>query len=242
MRRKRADAVREVQGTAPDTQDVRVVLGSSASEGACPLRVVATMRGPVTGAPMIDGLLAAVVAQQAGAVAGFGPLASVEIPIAREPDGRFHLASGPLATFDGHEHRWVNRKFPLGEAQMFADAKLKRIAISAGPCKSYRIPHEVRFVEGDNIAWYCVGDEARVRELLHCVTHLGRRRAVGRGAVGSWLVEPTEPWDGFPLVEDGRALRPLPVDWPGILEPKKRMHTLTYPYWEHTREELCAVP
>ena len=51
-----------------------------------------------------------------------------------------------------------------------------------------------------------------------------------------------EPWDGFPVVCGGRALRPLPVDWPGLVEPAKAYHTLTYPYWEHSREELCAVP
>lgn len=242
-RRKRAEAVRPVQVAASYAQgDVREVLGTPASAGAIPLRVVATMRGPITAAPMLDALLASVIAQRGGAVAGFGPLLDVEVPIAREPLGRFHLASGPIVSWESHEMRWVNRKFPLAEGQLLGDDKLKRVHISGGACKSYRIPHEVRFAEGGLIAWYCVGDAEEIRALLMDVTHLGRRRAVGRGAVASWMVEETEPWDGFPVVEDGRVLRPLPVDWPGIIAPKLAMHTLTYPYWEHAREEMCAVP
>ncbi len=235
--------MREVQARAVDTaDDMPGVCREEERRTARPLRIVAHMRGPVTGAPMLDGLLAAVVAQQRGLVAGFGPLEHVDIPIEWEPGTRFHLASGPLVAYDGHEHRWVNRKFPLGEAQMLGDTKLKRVHLGAGPTKSYRIPHEAKFCMGDQIAWYCVGDEEAIRSLLVFVGYLGRRRAVGRGAVERWLVEPTEPWGGFPLVQDGKALRPLPVDWPGLVEPTMAMHTLTYPYWEHTREELCAVP
>ena len=239
-RRKRPDAVRAVQGSPPHAQgDVRAVFGSPASPGASPLRIVATMRSAITSPPMLDGLLASVVAQKAGLVPGFGPMHLVEIPVAREPGGRFHLATSPMFDVEAHELRYVNQKFPIAEAQMFGDAKLRRVHVSQGATKSYRIPTEAMHVEGDKVAWYCVGDEEPIRELLRCVTHLGKKRGVGRGAVASWLVTPT---DECVMVMEGRPTRPLPLDWPGVTRGRKRMHTLTYPYWEHGREEMLWLP
>lgn len=188
---------------------------------------------------MLDALLASVVAQKAGLVAGFGPMHTVRIPVAEEPRGRFHLATSPIFYADAHELRYVNQKFPIAESQMFGDAKLKRVHVSQGATKSYRIPQEAMHVDGDVIAWYCVGDEEPIRRLLHCVTHLGKKRGVGRGAVAAWLVEPTEE---CLMVNEGRPTRPLPLDWPGVTRGRKRMHTLTYPYWEHGREELLWLP
>ena len=102
---------------------------------------------------------ASVVAQKAGLVAGFGPMHTVRIPVAEEPRGRFHLATSPIFYADAHELRYVNQKFPIAESQMFGDAKLKRVHVSQGATKSYRIPQEAMHVDGDVIAWYCVGDE-----------------------------------------------------------------------------------
>jgi hypothetical protein len=206
------------------------------------MRVRAIVRAAVTGPPPIDSLLASVEAQRAGLVAGFGPLQPVEIPIARESAGRFHLCSAALAEYDAHELRWVNRKFPLAEAQIMAGPRLKRVNISAGACKSYRLPHEAAWPKDDTITWFAAGDRDRVRELLGYVTHLGRRRAVGRGAVREWIVEPWETWEGFPVVLDGKPLRPLPLDWPGLVEPAEGYGTLTFPYWDHVREDRCAMP
>jgi hypothetical protein len=59
--------------------------------------------------------------------------------------------------------------------------------------------------------------------------------------VAEWSVDACEPWgDGFPVVRDGRALRTLPADWPGLVDPVLRYRVLSPPYWEHTREEVCA--
>lgn len=208
-----------------------------------PLLVTVHLRGAVTGAPMLDGLLAFVVAERAGLVAGFGPLQDVEIPIEREPGGRFHLATSPLVAWERHELRYVNRKFPIAEAQAFAAPSLRRVNIGHGACRSYRIPGNVSFAEGDAIHWYCVGDAEAIRALLASVTHLGKRRAVGRGAVARWEVAPCTPWaPGFPLVLAGKPMRPLPPDWPGLVAPTLAYHTLSFPYHRHTEEELAAVP
>jgi len=208
-----------------------------------PLAITAHLRGPITGAPMLDGLLAFVVAARAGHVAGFGPLEQVEIPIAMEPEGRFHMCSSPIVSWDQRELRYINRKFPLHEAQLLGDARLRRVQLSAGATKSYRIPGEVAWAERDVIRWYAIADADAVREILLVVTHLGKRRAVGRGAIDRWEVEPCESWgEGFPVVHDGKPVRPLPADYPGLHEPSLAYSTLSFPYYQHERETLCAVP
>ena len=45
--------------------------------------------------------------------------------------------------------------------------------------QGFRFPVEAAFLD-DALRWWCVGDRTRVGELLELVTHIGRRRAVGR--------------------------------------------------------------
>lgn len=214
-----------------------------------PIAVTARLRGAIAlsnGPIALDALLAAAVCLRDGIPpatdeAGIVP---IEIPVAREPGGRFHLATVSFGTTEEAEHRWTNRRFPLAEAQDMADAKLRRIQITAGPCKSYRLPLATGHLEGDELHWWCLGELDAVRDLLvTCVSYLGKRRAVGLGKVERWTVEPCEPWDGFPVVRGGLPMRPIPPDWPG-LSPKVETayRTITYPYWRRTAEELLAVP
>src|ERR1700755_142975 len=172
----------------------------------------------------IDGLLAAAVAIRDGLPpATPGAIVPIEIPVAREPEGRFHLASFASFSWEIFERRFVNRRFPTTEAQVLAGPKLRRIDISTGPAKSYRIPMEVGHVAGDQLTWWCVGDEDEVRGLLGLITHLGKRRAVGLGRVRAWKVEAcSETWDGFPVVAGGKPLRTLAIDWPRLGEIGKR--------------------
>lgn len=213
-----------------------------------PLCVRAVLAGPVAlpgGSLALDGLLAAKVAEETGlpppSVHG---VQQVEVPLAKAPGGRFHLASFASFRWEVHEARWVNRRFPVPEAQALAGPKLRRITLSSGPCKSYRLPLEVGHVEADTLTWWCTGDAGEVQRLLALVTHLGKRRAVGHGRVREWLVEECQPWgEGFPVVRDGHPMRPLPPDWPGLSAQVELAYaTLSFPYWLRHREEVCAVP
>lgn len=168
-------------------------------------------------------------------------IVDLEIPLQKDPTGRFYLASFGMCEMEKHVVRYVNRRAPIEQMQMWG--LRMSLTLSAGANKSYRIPHYVARLVDDRLTWWCVGDEAQVRDLLRDVSYLGKKRAVGLGRVKSWHVEPTEPWEGFPVLLDGRPLRTLPADYPGIeAECELSVDRLTPPYWLPVGRELCAVP
>jgi hypothetical protein len=213
-----------------------------------PLRVVATLRGAVAvpnGAIAIDSLLGAAVASRFAVPPPLSPsmLVEIGIPIARERD--IYLCSLGEYAAELHEHRWVNRRFPVSEAQNMGEAKFRRITISTGPCKSYRLPLDTVHVEHDVMTWWAVGEVSTVLDLLENHIHyLGKKRSVGLGAVTRWEVEPIpEPWPGFPVLRDGLPTRPLPLDWPGLSpDAEQAYRVLSPPYWRRDLEVLAAIP
>ena len=171
------------------------------------------------------------------------PLPPPEIPIARSACGRLFLCSHALFDVEAHEKTWINKRFPMKEAQAMSTPTLRRILVGGGLSKGWRIPREKVHLQGDRIVWYALGERGRIEELLETVSHLGPRRGVGNGRVSEWLVEPCEAWEGFPVLRDGQPLRALPFDWPGLSgEFRVDWQVLMPPYWERHRERECAVP
>lgn len=192
----------------------------------------------------LDALVAAAKAARDGLPPPLDPslLVPIEIPIQREPWGRFHLCSSSMLDVEISETQHTHRRPPIEQYQALAGPKLRRVDVSTAENKAYRIPRPVAHLRGDQIIWYAVAQRGPLLALLEQVTHLGRRRAVGLGRVRQWTVEPCDPWDGFPIMRVGKALRPLPLDWPGLRAPRTGFSCLTYPYWAHPRKELCAIP
>lgn len=224
-----------------------------------PLEVTARLNGPVCmpyGPPALDGILAWAVCQRDGIEPALRvrDMVPVEVPIQREPGGRFHLASCAQFEVEAREGQWTNRRFPMEWAQMLAPVSVTEtkkglktrpvtsILISGGPSKSFRIPREVLHLEGDTMRWWCLGDRQEIENLLSFVLFVCKRRGVGLGEVAEWTVRECKPWDGFPVVRDGAPLRPLPPDWPGLVEPEMGFACITYPYWLAEEEQVCAVP
>jgi hypothetical protein len=212
-----------------------------------PLRVVAEMGGPVclpNGRLHLDALLAAAVARRDGIPPDLdlSMVQPIEIPVEREPGGRFHLCSSSLLEVEVSELVYTNRRAPIEQYQTLGTKKIKTIQISLGANKSYRTPRYVSHAVDDRISWFAIGDAAEIRELLACIGHLGKRRAVGLGRMRRWVVEACDTWEGFPLVHNGVPLRPLPTDWPGVRDSKLGLSCITYPYWDHTKEDLCLLP
>jgi CRISPR type IV-associated protein Csf3 len=216
-----------------------------------PLRVTAEMVSRVMLSPEplhLDALLMAAVARRDG----LPPLTSaadaidappLDIPIALSECGRYYLASAAIGDVVSRENRFIQRRFPLQECITRGSDSIKRIALTSGTCKSFRVPAETQHMP--TIVWYAVGDEHAVRELLGWVTRIGRRRGVGEGLVREWRVEQCESWQGFPVILDGRPLRHMPVDVPGI-ESHVASHGACVgrcrpPYWLHHDETDLAV-
>lgn len=209
-----------------------------------PLRVEATLVGAVQlHRPVaLDALLMAAVAVRDDLPPiGVGERIDIEIPIARERG--VYLASVGIYDVEARERRFLTKRFPLAEAQAIGDPKMRAIKQSAGLTKNFRIPTETQHLRGDRVVWFAVGDVGAVRELLTHIHYLGKKRSVGLGRVAEWKVaEIADTWEGFPVTRDGKALRNLPLDWPGLREPRRGHAVLAPPYWEQWRAEECAVP
>jgi hypothetical protein len=210
------------------------------------LHVVAHLRGAIMASSAhvaLDGLLAAAVAMRDG-LPPPPPLVNVEIPLQRSSCGRVYLATSGVSRDDDHELRYLNKRFPLAEAQILGSS-IKRVNMASGPSRSYRIPQDTCHLVNDEIHWWAIGDAHDVEALLvGWIGYLGRKRSVGLGRVVHWHVEECEPWgDGFPCVRDGQPMRPLPVDWPGLgAEVERAYSCIAPPYWRHAEAQECAVP
>jgi CRISPR type IV-associated protein Csf3 len=190
----------------------------------------------------LDSLLVYQVARERGLVCLDATMLSpIEIPIAKEPGGRFYLCSAGQSVEIEAEMQHTVRRPIVAEAQRLATTRLRRIDITGGENKGYYLPRPVGYLE-NGIEWWCLGEAEELRRLLSCVTHLGKRRAVGLGRVDAWSVEPCEPWPGFPVVRDGKPLRRLPIGWPGVEEARCGFGTIAPPYWDQSREEPCLLP
>lgn len=215
-----------------------------------PLRVTATLAADIAApdaAPRLDALLAAAVCAIEGRPPydPTRPMPPVDIPVARAPCGRYHLASFAVSAVELSGYgRFTNRRFPLAEAQAMGDADLRVICLAGGPAKSFRIPLDTGWLHGDRVEWYVVGDREAVARILGAVGYLGRRRAVGLGKVLRWDVEPCTPWgDGFPVLYRGAPTRHLPYDAEGVGDGQALVWgTLTYPYFDRAAEETVWAP
>lgn len=211
-----------------------------------PLKITAHVPGQISlpnGTIGLDSLLTAAVAVRDNLPppASAADCKRLDIPIELEPGGRFHLCSDALYELTEFDLRYVNRRAPIEQFQMLGPPK-GRVQITAGVDKSYRIPLEVGHLVGARIDWYASGDAEAIRELLAFVGYLGKKRSVGLGKVARWDVASCETWDGFPVMRDGKPLRPLPIDWPGLDDPPFGYASLTPPRWDHASETLLAVP
>lgn len=210
-----------------------------------PLRITAQLRGAIImtlGSIELDALLMAVRARELGLppAAVDEPMTDVQIPIEREQAGRFFLCSSSLYNVERSDvHRIVKRPILKEKIRHNCRGSLND---QGGPDKAWNEPLETLCLRDDQIDWYCDGDAAEIERLLSYVTHLGKKRSHGFGEVLSWTVAPCETWDGFPVLLDGKPLRPLPAGYPGLVDPPLAYRVLSPPYWQHHREELVACP
>lgn len=167
-------------------------------------------------------------------------LVDVEIPVSKDPLGFYHASVG-IFDWEFRERAYLNRRFPLEEA--VRRTKMKRVNLSAGAQKHFRIPYERGALIGDEMRFYAIGEREKVTELISFITHIGARRATGNGEVKEWEISEAEGWEGFPVLSpEGEPLRHLPEGFPGVTKGGARYGNLTYPYWRRSTEELVLCP
>lgn len=212
-----------------------------------PLRVTALLQGAIslpTRHLALDSLLASQVAIRRGLPPPrhASDCEPIEIPVEREPAGRFHLCSVGLFEVASFGRLLINQRPPVDEIKLLGEQK-GRVNVTTGEDKAYRFPFESLHLKDNRIEWFCVGDAAGIRELLYAPFYLGHKRSRGLGKVVEWRVETCETWGGFPVVRDGLPLRALPLDWPGLSDQcNTGYRCLSYPFWDHSKEVLCVCP
>lgn len=212
-----------------------------------PLHVTATLsEGLVmTEPPILDGIVAAVYAVRERLLppAHPGEIVPIEIPMARSDCGRVWMCSSGYCQEIAHEVRAKRRRPPLIEYARLGKGSIKSIAVTGGEDKACQAEYSYSHLLDHTIEWWCLGDREMLARMLCEVTSLGKHRGSGKGCVRSWQVEPCETWgDGFPVLRDGEPMRPLPLDYPDLVDPFLAYHTIAPPYWMHALEEECAIP
>jgi len=112
----------------------------------------------------------------------------------------------PWWVAEGQDH-W-NKRFDSKFADMVDfDSKRGKVIIEQGRYKAYHMP--IFYYVADVINWHCVGDAARIEELLSTVSHLGKKSSQGWGRVSRWTVETqAEDWS---VRRDGKLTRGVPA-------------------------------
>lgn len=218
-----------------------------------PLQITAKLSGQIMCPESchLDGLLAYALAQ----THGLPPvhvsddrdrdlsflIAKVSEVLKHDERGFFHC-SNPMFEVEQYERRHINRRFPTDRAVVLGADSVRRVELSTGLSKSFRIPTRACFLRGDEVRWCALGEQSHLERLLGTITHLGKKRAVGLGGVSSWSVTECEGWEHFPILsKDGRPMRSVPIDTPGLTSYRTSLELLCFPYWETSKRRPCAV-
>lgn len=215
-----------------------------------PILVTAHLAAPISGPapPQLDALLEAAASYLSSAPEGreswrisrATPVADLprpDIPLARAEIGGWLVArsSSPIFRAESDEHEYVNRRLDPGGLDACDPTALKRIVVSAGAYKSYRLPLRVRRV--DRVRWFAVGDPETTLDMLRRVETIGKKGSIGYGRVDRWSVDRADAdrsW--FAADAQGRPvlMRPLPWgDWlpDGLVGARRGYGPCRPPYW-----------
>ena len=154
---------------------------------------------------------------------------------------RFH----PETPDDEHSVYWHKREFTPTFLKRARDGRPANLNFTNGVYKSYRIPMPAHTA----LTWtaYGEGDVTEVASLLSTVTHVGKKRVYGYGAVVNCEVKAIEP--AMPITFENRLLKSMPLPFvaehPDIfedaadLEKQVRFCGWTPPYWHGGCMEAC---
>lgn len=155
-----------------------------------------------------------------------------------DPELWYHATSSPCYRVLFEEIDRVRKRWDVNEIGHINWGKRKaKIDTSQGAEKSYDLPLPKRGLE--RIDWWCVGDASKLSPLLHCVTHLGKKR---RCVVAKWEIqECREDWH---LYKGNILMRPVPTTClrPEPMDFAIRTWGWRAPAWLSENQALCAMP
>lgn len=163
------------------------------------------------------------------------------LPLARRGAGAdwYWAASCADCHWAARDTAHWNKRFDLAEAHRIDwQGKAAKVVYTGGYYKAWHQP--LYLLLTDRLVWYAVGDGAAVADLLADVPAVGKKTAMGYGALVDGFT--VEPWPhDWSERRDGQPMRPLPltaaatpghVGWYGIRAP----------YWHPAQRRLCAMP
>ena len=151
----------------------------------------------------------------------------------------------PETPDDAHSVYWHKREFTPTFLKRARDGRPANVNFGNGVYKSYRIPMPAH----TSLAWtaYGEGDVNEVASLLSTVTHVGKKRTYGYGAVVNCEVEAIE--QAMPIAFENKLLKSMPLtfvaehpdifDGAADLEKQVRFCGWTPPYWHGACMEAC---
>lgn len=175
-----------------------------------------------------------------GSVPGDG---YIGLPLRQDAGNRWFAS---LAVYDQEgvtvEH-WNKRpNFFSADAQRHLSARTGVISSAVGLNRAYRMPQVIRHVRGGKLTFWALGHADKVRELLDSIPAVGKKAAMGWGAVRSWTVEECDE-DYSTFHPKYGLMRPMPVqERPGLEGYPIMEYGIRPPYWKSVNRALCYVP
>ncbi|HEX7122386.1 MAG TPA: hypothetical protein VF178_08465 [Gemmatimonadaceae bacterium] len=176
------------------------------------------------------------------------PHPGVPLAVHRYEGGWIYCASlGEVEGRHGAQRLHWNKRFDDMLAQRAIEAggielgRRSKVNLGAGEFRAYHMPLYLEHVE--RLVWHAIGEPGEVLRLLQThVTHLGKKRAAGHGAVAAWDVEPwSGPADRWLWREPGVPARAIPLRMLGSWEGETAAAGARPPYWLAAHQVLCAV-
>lgn len=213
-----------------------------------PLKVIAHLRSGFSAnfdfALSIDGIIAyqhqleKLGFEQFALSQSVGDLKEVDdLPIAKEHFNGdwWYQCSRPFFDCKHIHTKHIHRRFNATESELYCN-KIKKVETTKGAYKNARTP--VSLYITPKVVWYVNGDKERISELLSRVTHIGKNRASGHGAINHWEIVEHDN------IEDCRFKRAIPIDFANDnnIGGLQLDWAIKPPYTLVSNKRLCIIP
>jgi hypothetical protein len=142
-----------------------------------------------------------------------------------------------------HERDLVHfaRRVNFEQVDRYVKPQKKRIYTAKGEFSAKYIPFQT--ISTTTLAWYVLGIEDEINEILPLIRSIGKKRRRGYGTIRRWTVDPI-PTDKS--IFSGEALmRPIPIDLLDRLniagDFQHAYTTYRPPYWKPQFAARCAI-